>query len=288
MRITKHIHMLHVPFSIPVAQGVTIERSVNLFLIESRKDFCLVDAGVAGSEGAIFSYVRNLGFTPDHIRTLVLTHAHPDHVGAARAVVEATGCTVAAHRGDRRWIEDTDLQERERPVPGFRALVAGPVKVDRVLADGETIDLGRVTIETIHTPGHSRGSISLYIPEDRALITGDAVPVPGEPPIYEDAAASRRSLDRLDSMSGVSVLLSSWDEPRRGVIARRTCEDSLRWMEKVRDTVRRISDEGCGPESSEFGGRVLSELGISANTANPLTLGTLNAEHIAALNDRTL
>jgi hydroxyacylglutathione hydrolase len=193
MLITKHIHMLNIPFSIPVAPGVTIGRAVNIFPIETGKRLCLVDAGVAGSERAILSYVKSLGHRPDHIRTLILTHAHPDHVGAARAIRDATGCRVMAHWGDRRWIEDTDMQERERPVPGFRTLVAGPVAVDRVLADGETIDLGRFLVAPFHTPGHSRGSLSLYIRSDRALITGDAVPVPGEPPIYEDAANSRMS-----------------------------------------------------------------------------------------------
>lgn len=288
MRITDHIHMLHMPFSIPIAPGMTVERSVNLFLIEGGAGWCLVDAGVAGSENAIFEYLKSLGHTPDRIRLLVLTHAHPDHVGAAKAVRDTAGCAVAAHFGDRRWIEDTELQERERPVPGFRALVAGSVKVDRVLADGEAIDLGGLTAEVIHTPGHSHGSISLYIREDRALITGDAVPVPGEPPIYEDAAASRRSVRRLKAVYIVETLLSSWDGPRRGAEVGRTLSESLAWMERVGDTVRRVANGGNGPESPEFGGRVLAELGIPPQSINPLSIMTFNAEYNAAQQDGAL
>jgi hypothetical protein len=74
------------------------------------------------------------------------------------------------------------------------------------------------------------------------------------------------------------VLLSSWDEPRWGVNARHTFAESLRWMDTVRDTARRTAKEGCGPDSPDFGGRVLAELGISPKASNPLTVRTFLAE----------
>lgn len=92
---------------------------------------------------------------------MVLTHAHPDHIGAARSIKSATGCMIAAHSSEKPWIEDVELQARERPVPGFHSLVQGPVTVDRLLEDGDITNLGNgPKIEILHTPGHSR----VYLP----------------------------------------------------------------------------------------------------------------------------
>ena len=64
---------------------------------------------------------------------MILTHAHPDHIGSAKAIEEATRCTVAAHENAKHWIEDVDLQFQERPVPGFHSLVGESFKFKQVL-----------------------------------------------------------------------------------------------------------------------------------------------------------
>ena len=90
-----------------------------------------------------------------------LTHAHPDHIGAVRAIREATGCSIAAHPAERAWIEDVELQNRERPVPGFAMLVGGSVHLDHELVDGDCIGPGETQageMQVFHTPGHSPGS----------------------------------------------------------------------------------------------------------------------------------
>ncbi len=62
------------------------------------------------------------------------------------------------------WIEDTGLQARERPVPGFDVLVGGPVTVDRVVEHGSVLASGDgLPFEVFHTPGHSRGSVSSHL-----------------------------------------------------------------------------------------------------------------------------
>ena len=55
----------------------------------------------------------------------------------------------------------------------------------------------------IHTPGHARGHIALYYEADRILFSGDAVPLPGAAPIYDDVPASLRSLEALKEVQGV-------------------------------------------------------------------------------------
>ena len=166
MQIAKNIHALRIPFNITDPSGKMIPRFVYVYLILGEKIY-LIDSGVASSEKIILDYLKKIGRSPEEISTLILTHSHPDHIGAAKAIKSITGCIVAAHTAERAWIEDVDLQERERPVPGFQTLVGGSVKVDLVLQDGDILDLGDGNrLHVLHTPGHSPGSISLWLPED--------------------------------------------------------------------------------------------------------------------------
>ena len=117
-----------------------------------------------------------------------------------------------AHPAERAWIEDIDLQNRERPVPGFSTLVEGSVQLDHELTDGDVIDSDgteEYELQVFQTPGHSTGSISLLVQGEGALFCGDAVPVEGDLPVYDDALASMRSLKRsvgsvISSLHGTS------------------------------------------------------------------------------------
>ena len=211
------------------------------------KQITLIDTGVSGCEKDIFDYIRSTGRDPSEIALIILTHSHPDHIGAARAIQQLTGCSIAAHPAERAWIEDVDLQNRERPVPGFATLVGGSVSVDHELVDGDTIepDENRGSeILVFHTPGHSKGSISLFLHSEGALFCGDAVPVAGDLPIYDDAAASVQSVKRLRGLKGIHVLLSSWDEPRTGDAAYQQMDKALDYLQKIHATV--LSSAGDG------------------------------------------
>ena len=207
MRISEHVHLLKVSFQIPVAPDRYLDRIVNIFAIYGEKSVILVDSGVAGTESQILEYLAASGWQARDLQLLVLTHAHPDHIGAAAPLQKLTGCRVAAHPAARIWIEDTDRQGAERPVPGFHTLVAGPVKVDRLLNDGDRLDLDGLILEVLHTPGHSSGSISLHLPQERVLICGDAVPMPGNLPIFTNLQASIDTLARLRQVAGVEDLV---------------------------------------------------------------------------------
>ncbi|MDH3329312.1 MAG: MBL fold metallo-hydrolase, partial [Desulfobulbaceae bacterium] len=90
MKITNHIHAIKMPFQIPVAPGKTIERFVYSYLVFG-STVCLIDSGVAGSEQPIYDYMYKEGREPLDIGMMVLTHAHPDHIGSAAAIKERTG-----------------------------------------------------------------------------------------------------------------------------------------------------------------------------------------------------
>ena len=195
MQVSKHVHSLKIPFQVPGGSGKSVNRFVYMYFIYSEKNVTLIDCGVSSSEATIIEYLTETKRKLDEISMIVLTHSHPDHIGAALALQKATGCRVAAHPTEIGWIEDVERQRRERPVPGFYSLVGGSVKVDRILNDGDILDCGNgLKVELIHTPGHSKGLISLLLGEDKVLFSGDALPLPGDIPIYEDPFSCVRSM----------------------------------------------------------------------------------------------
>jgi glyoxylase-like metal-dependent hydrolase (beta-lactamase superfamily II) len=228
MQITKHVHAIKIPFQVKTELG-TLERFVYSYII-CGENICLIDSGVASSEGVIFDYMDKIGLNPNDISLMILTHSHPDHIGSAKSIKEKSGCKVAAHPIERSWIEDVDLQEKERPVPNFHSLVEGSVEVDELLEDGDILNLGEnISLKIIHTPGHSKGSISLFLPEEGVLFTGDTVPLKGDLPIYEDIEASVRSIEKLKEIEAINVLLASWDEPQKGDDSYKIMDDGLNY-----------------------------------------------------------
>jgi glyoxylase-like metal-dependent hydrolase (beta-lactamase superfamily II) len=278
MQITPTIHALRHPFKIPVAPGIAIDRFVYSYILAG-ETITLIDTGVAGCEKSIFDYIRSNGRDPDEISLIVLTHSHPDHIGAAKSIQDATGCSVMAHPAERVWIEDVDQQNRERPVPGFSLLVGGSVKLDHEIEDGMVIDPdGSETyeIQVIHTPGHSAGSVSLLMQGDRALFCGDAVPVYGDLPVYDDARQSVQSIARLRAIRGIHYLLSAWDEQREGEDAYHQMDRALAYLQKIHKTVVTASSDGIS-DPMVVAERAASALGLPLQVVTPLLVRTIAA-----------
>ena len=270
MQITEHVHALRIPFQVHLPTGITLERFVYAFLILGKR-ICLIDSGVATAETVIFEYLETAGRKPEEIDLLVLTHSHPDHIGAAKAIREKTGCLVAAHEAEKGWIEDVDLQSRERPVPGFHTLVGGSVPVGRSLADGDVIELwDGHSLKVIHTPGHSAGSICLRYEKDRVLFSADAVPIAGDIPIYADIFESVRSLRRLKGLNGVDHLLAAWDKPRQGREAEETIDGGLQTLQRIHSIVTGLAADGNPGDPMELCRKALAAMGLSPSLANPL------------------
>jgi hydroxyacylglutathione hydrolase len=277
MQITDHIHALKIPFQITDPSGQKIARFVYAFLIYGEK-ICLIDSGVAGSEKIILDYLKKTGRSPEEISRLILTHAHPDHIGAAAAIKHISGCTVAAHAAEKAWIEDVDLQAKERPVPGFFSLVGGSVPVDQTLQEGDVLHLeSDLTLRVLHTPGHSPGSLSLWLDEDGALFSADAVPIAGDMPIYQDILSSVRSLQSLAAVPEIKHLLAAWDEPRRGSEAYRIMNEGLQYLQSIHSNVLKVAGANPGISPMELCLRTLELLGLPPIMANPLVAASFQA-----------
>ena len=270
MQVTEHIHALEIPFTIPVSPEKRLARIVYSYLV-FHDTITLIDSGVSGADAIIFSAIRNNGRDPGKISRLILSHSHPDHLGAARTIQEKTGCLVWAHMNERPWIEDTEKQFTDRPVPGFHSLVGGPVGVDRLLEDGERLEFDTgLACTVVHTPGHSSGSISLLFDKEKTLFTGDALPLPMDLPIYEDIGDSLESIRKIQALPGVEIVLSSWEPPIHGQekIHQRIAK-SVSYLQKIHTAVLAGKESGV-EESMALCKQVVSALGLSPVAVNPL------------------
>lgn len=153
----------------------------NVYLVMGKVG-AMIDAGFGDDESiaARMEYVRS--FTGLRLSYIVVTHAHPDHVGGAVRMREETGAQVVLH-----------------PLECEGAQSAG-VTADRQVTEGDELDLDGFVFEFIHTPGHSPGHICIYIREEGVLFSGDHVLGIGTTamrPPEGDMAQYIESLERL-------------------------------------------------------------------------------------------
>jgi hydroxyacylglutathione hydrolase len=119
----------------------------------STKEGMIIDPGAEAE--TILGTVQQMGLS---ISLIVITHAHMDHVGALRAVQEKTNAKFAVHEAEKGFVFSAPM--RMLTSVGLTPVKAPP-KPDRLLKDGDRIDIGDLHFEVLYTPGHSSGGISL-------------------------------------------------------------------------------------------------------------------------------
>jgi hydroxyacylglutathione hydrolase len=278
MKITDTIYAIKHPFRLALGEGQYAERSVYSYLLTGER-ICLIDTGVSSTSLLLEDHLKKIGRSPDEISLVLLTHAHPDHIGGCLAIKKASSALFYAHPADKSWIENVDRQYQERPIPNFFELVGGPVVVNRELKEGDTVswDKGK-TIRVLETPGHSPGSISFFYEEEGALFIGDAVPAVGTLPIYVDPQASIESIRKLQKLSHAKHLLSSWHEPISQNQIQTILEEGIRYIQKIDAIVVDLS-KTMAPEASgeELSLRALERLGIKTNKVLPMVRTTFES-----------
>lgn len=137
-------------------------------------ELVLIDCGVGPGWGGVAEQMRMAGLDPLWTHTLVLTHAHVDHIGAVASVASDTGCRVVAHDLDAAAIESGDSA---LTAANWYGVTLPRLTVDqRVTGDRDTLEFARGSLQLIHTPGHTPGSmVALLEVDDLRVLFGQDV-----------------------------------------------------------------------------------------------------------------
>ena len=132
---------------------------------ETTRQAMVIDPGDNVDE--ILSIVNRHGLT---VKGIVITHAHIDHIGGAEKLKKATGAPVYMNENDAGLADHLEVQAQWLGV-------ATPPRpnVDNYARDGDTLRVGSTEAHVMHTPGHTPGSICLFMPADNKLIAGDTL-----------------------------------------------------------------------------------------------------------------
>ncbi|MFK7806048.1 MAG: MBL fold metallo-hydrolase [Anaerolineae bacterium] len=135
----------------------------------------LIDASIPPAADKILDQLQKAGHQPSDLKRILVTHAHPDHVGAIPKLVAETGAEVIVSEGERAALEG------EIAIPSAPGWLKPPktiledMKADRVIKYGDTVSETLGGLVAIATPGHAPGHTSFWQPDRKIMFIGDVI-----------------------------------------------------------------------------------------------------------------
>lgn len=142
-----------------------LECNCSVFGDETSREGLVVDPGDQVDD--VLEIIERHGL---HLKAIIITHAHIDHIGGAQKLKQATGAPVYMN------LNDMELQKGlDRQAAWLGVEPPEPVAIDAPARDGDRLVIGATELLVLHTPGHTQGSISLWIPAEEKLVAGDTL-----------------------------------------------------------------------------------------------------------------
>lgn len=187
--------------------------AANAHIVTTEKGILVVDAGMPHTAFRIVGKIRALGYAPQDVRLILITHGHIDHAGGARALQRATGAPIALHRADVPLVatpgvkippgRTATIESIGRAIRTFGwALPLETFEPDLCVEDGQSLREFGLAARVVHTPGHTDGSISVLF-DDGTMFVGDAILNlirVSFPLWWENAAATHASACKIQSL----------------------------------------------------------------------------------------
>lgn len=176
--------------------NVTQSDDAAVYLIDFGSDLVLIDAGAGGSSSQLVRNIEMLGLNPALVSHVILTHCHIDHIGSAPFFREKYGSKIIIHELDAKALETGDSV---RTAANWYGTTFPPTKVDQQLKGAhEILKFNGEELQCLHTPGHTPGSISIYL--DRAgkrILFGQDIHGPFNKAFDSDIEAWKKSMQSL-------------------------------------------------------------------------------------------
>lgn len=132
---------------------------------EETKETMVIDPG-----GDVDKIVEMLNTIHAKVKYILLTHCHGDHIAGVNELKQRVGGKILIHRLDEEGLRDPNVNLAEYVGIG-RVIVQADARLD----DGDLIHVGNLEFKILHTPGHTKGGISIYSEEEKLLFSGDTL-----------------------------------------------------------------------------------------------------------------
>jgi glyoxylase-like metal-dependent hydrolase (beta-lactamase superfamily II) len=153
-----------------------------VYLIEDADGLTLVDTSVPSAAGKMIRQLRAMNRRPQDVKRILITHAHPDHIGGLARLKEATGAQVIAPAAERMAVEGaarfpmaSNLFTRMAQRTGLMPDKMHGAPVDRAVREGDVLPEVLGGLHVLATPGHTPGHVAYWQPERRILFCGDVM-----------------------------------------------------------------------------------------------------------------
>ncbi|RJO61795.1 MAG: MBL fold metallo-hydrolase [Dehalococcoidia bacterium] len=175
---------------------ITASEDCCVYLLDGGSELAVIDSGAGRSVYDLIENIKQFGFNPASVKYVVATHGHIDHIGGLAYLQEKLMAEVVAHELELPAVEGKNIELTAARIYGVKYK---SVAVDVVIREEEVVlNVGILKLNCLHTPGHTIGSVSLYVDvEEKRILFGQDIHGPFDPAWGSNTVAWEQSMQKL-------------------------------------------------------------------------------------------